>query len=449
MGGRRISLATLILAGFCLWGAMTVNVQGSAAENQTASSASKSQTQPEAESQAFHLHAFHANVGLDCDTCHVPAKPGSVALQRPGHDQCTPCHADDFNKDIKQKLCEQCHSAFPPTSSEDLLPFPRYKNAQPIVFDFSHAKHVDPHARVDTRTGFRADCTFCHRFQDTGAFATFGNHVACASCHSKAGMKPLLSEKSATADCRGCHRPEEIENPGAAATHRALASYVVSGKYDHIKFSHAEHFKDRQGYQLDCTTCHYGISASTDLASSTLPKMTDCVNCHEVSKRIASSYRMDNCELCHINRPSGRAPDIYSSMVKPASHTESFRLHHGEDASKPGAPCFVCHLNVEPSAVGQRQCLNCHQVMIPVSHTARWKDDAHGKYAALDRTTCATCHVTDFCSRCHNETPRSHFPLPQFKNGGHAQLAMVDERSCFTCHTFANTCSECHAPTLK
>ncbi len=100
-------------------------------------------------------------------------------------------------------------------AAEDLLPFPRYANQQPIVFDFSHAKHVDPQARVDPRTGFRADCTFCHHFNASGAYASFGNHVICASCHSKAGMKPLLSDKSTKADCQGCHQPEEIENPSA------------------------------------------------------------------------------------------------------------------------------------------------------------------------------------------------------------------------------------------
>ena len=134
---------------------------------------------------------------------------------------------------------------------------------QPIVFDFSHARHVDPHTRVDARTGFRADCTFCHHFQGDGAYASFGNHLVCAGCHSKAGMKPLLSEKSTTADCRGCHRPEEIENPSVATVHRQLASFVISGKYPQIQFSHAEHFKNRDAYHLDCTTCHYGIAEST------------------------------------------------------------------------------------------------------------------------------------------------------------------------------------------
>jgi decaheme cytochrome c component MtrC/MtrF-like protein len=448
MGPRRISLASLCLASLCL-------CVGVMARGQDASAAKQAAASKQAESQAeapapFYLHAYHLKqVGLDCDACHVPEKTGSVVLQRPGHDQCTPCHADDFDKNIQQKICMQCHTAFPPTSSEDLLPFPRYKDVRPIVYDFSHAKHVDPHARVDARTAFRADCTFCHRFQGDGADASLGNHTVCAACHSKAGMKPLLNEKSTTADCRGCHRPEEIENPEAATVHRELATYVASGKYDKIKFSHALHFKEREAYHLDCTTCHYGVAASTSLTNLALPKMADCTNCHQASKTIAASYRMTNCQSCHTDAPSGPFPEVHSAIVKPATHTEGFRRHHGEEASQPGAACFVCHMNVAPTALGSQRCEACHQAMIPVSHAVRWKDDVHGKYAALDRTTCSTCHVEDFCSRCHNQTPRSHLPLAQFKAGAHAQLAMLNERSCFTCHTFADTCSECHTRTLK
>ncbi|MGH9512375.1 MAG: cytochrome c3 family protein [Terriglobales bacterium] len=444
MGLRRMSRSKLGFTSICLLMALAAKPAVSA------------QKQPGASQTPapFYLHAYHLKeVGLDCDACHVSEKAGSVVFQRPGHDQCTPCHQDDFDKNIKQKICVQCHSAFPPTSSDDLLPFPRFKNQRPIVFEFSHAMHLDPHARVDNRTGFRSDCTYCHRFEGNGDFATFGSHEVCAGCHSKAGMKPLLSAKSTTADCRGCHRPEEIENPGAATVHRDLAPFAVSGKYDRIKFSHGAHFKYRDVYHFDCTTCHYAIVASTSLASLALPKMVDCVNCHDQSHEMAKSFisprPMANCGGCHLDGQSGALREVYSDVVKPPSHTEGFRFHHEAAASMPGAPCFVCHSQVEPSAVGQHQCMSCHQAMLPVSHTARWRDDLHGKYAALDRNTCSECHVTDFCSRCHNETPRSHFPLAQFKAGAHAQLAMLNERSCFTCHTFADTCSECHSKGIR
>lgn len=173
--------------------------------------------------------------------------------------------------------------------------------------------------------------------------------------------------------------------------------------------------------------------------------MIDCVGCHETAKMMPAQFRMSNCQTCHVDKESSAMPASHTRYVKPAFHTESFRTHHEGEASAADAKCFVCHTNVAPASGPKRQCLSCHQVMLPASHTARWRDDVHGKYAAMDRYACATCHQADFCSRCHNELPRTHVPLPQFKNGGHAMLAKLNERSCFTCHTYQDTCSKCHA----
>jgi hypothetical protein len=398
-------------------------------------------------SKEFFIHAFHSEKlgGLECSLCHTPVKEGSVVLKRPGHEQCMTCHADDFEKDIKQIVCAQCHTAFPPTGASDLQPFPRYKSTRAILFQFSHHQHVDQKARINPATGFRADCTFCHKFDEQGTFAKFPGHAECAQCHSKPGMKPALTASLDAAGCRGCHTPEEIENPGFTHQRRMIAPVAVSGKYVDMKFSHIAHFKVKEQFGINCTTCHYAIPRSTSLADLSLPRMLDCVECHDTSKSMAAEFRMSNCSTCHADTVRGlNAPASHVRDVKPAFHTESFRMHHSEEASAPNAKCFVCHQNLEPSLQAKSQCIACHEVMKPASHTALWKDDIHGKYAALDRTTCATCHTADYCSRCHNELPRSHVPLPIFKGGGHAAPAMLDMRACFTCHTFQNTCSECH-----
>jgi hypothetical protein len=399
----------------------------------------------------FFIHAFHADKlgGLECSLCHTAVKDGSVELKRPGHDQCMACHSDDFN-DVKQIICAQCHKNFPPDGATDLFQFPRYKSTRAILFEYSHAKHVDQKARINPATGFRADCTFCHKFDEQGIFAKFPGHAQCAACHSKPGMKPKLDASLDAEGCRGCHTPEEIENPGFTETRRMIAPVTVSGKYVDIKFSHIAHFKEKDQFRINCTTCHYAIPRSTSLANLTLPRMLDCVECHDTSKIIPAEFRMTNCTTCHADTAAGlNVPVSHVRNVKPAFHTATFRIRHSEEASSPDAKCYVCHQNVTASSAGQAQCTGCHQVMKPVSHTARWKDDLHGKFASIDRTTCSTCHAADTCSRCHNELPRSHQPLPVFAGGGHAGPAMLDIRACFTCHTFQNTCSECHTQGLS
>lgn len=266
-------------------------------------------------------------------------------------------------------------------------------------------------------------------------------------------MQPNLSATSTTADCRGCHTPEEIENPGFTQERRMIAPHVASGKLVNLKFTHVAHFKSREQYNLNCTTCHYAIPQSTGLENLPLPKMVDCVSCHDNDKTIPAAFRMSNCQTCHINAEGGAAPGSHTRYVKPDFHTESFRRRHDQEASAPGAKCFVCHTNVTaPTKVletaaatnSSNQCAACHVVMRPASHTARWKDDLHGKFVENDRTSCALCHTADSCSRCHNEVPSSHEPLALFKAGAHQRLALLNERSCLTCHTFQNTCAECH-----
>jgi hypothetical protein len=408
---------------------------------------------PAAPQKPFFIHAFHKEqLGgtLECSLCHVAVKEGSVELKRPGHDQCMACHSDDFNKELKQKVCEQCHTEFPP-SGDDLVAFPRYKGSRAILFEFSHALHVDSKARVDAKTGFRADCTFCHKFDPQGKFATFPGHTQCATCHSKPGMKPQLTAELNSDGCRGCHTPEEIENPGFTEARRFAGPHTtVTGKYVNIDFSHVAHFREKDRLSLNCTTCHYAIPTSTRIADLTLPKMLDCVQCHDAARAVPAAFRMSNCDTCHVDPVKPQAvPNSHTVNVKPDFHTEAFRQHHEGEASAPNAKCFVCHPNVMPSAAARVQCDNCHAVMKPKNHTARWKDDLHGKFVALDRTTCATCHTASYCSDCHNELPRSHNPLPLFKAGAHAFPAKLDLRSCFTCHTFQNTCSECHVNQIR
>ena len=140
---------------------------------------------------------------LTCDGCHVADKDGSVVLNVPDTTVHV-CHQEDFDKQ-KASMCAPCHSTFPPKDSSDLIPYPLYKKERAMLFQFSHAQHIDPQGRIDPQTHSRADCSFCHQLDSEGAFATFPTHPQCAACHSKAGMKPLLSPNSVTADCRGCH----------------------------------------------------------------------------------------------------------------------------------------------------------------------------------------------------------------------------------------------------
>ena len=120
--------------------------------------------------------------------------------------------------------------------------------------------------------------------------------------------------------------------------------------------------------------------------------MIDCVQCHDSARAVNADFRMQNCKVCHADNVtvSTSLPNSHTENVKPDFHTEAFRLHHEAEASAPDSKCYVCHQNVSATAGAKYQCDNCHEVMLPRSHTSRWKDDLHGKYVALDRTSCTT-----------------------------------------------------------
>ncbi len=367
----------------------------------------------------FALHSFHAaKLGrLDCNLCHLPAARGSVELKRPGHAQCQLCHAEAFRRPVAARICAACHQL------ADEAALSAYPRGHRLLAAFSHDRHADPKARIDPASGARADCGFCHKLAADGAHQRIPGHTQCAACHARPGMRPELNGFVRTANCRGCHAPEKLEQTSAPVPRLP------------IRFSHASH-------RVDCGSCH------ADFAK--LPRMADCAGCHESSRRVSAALRMSKCDACHQEtaRP-GAIITSFSRSARPASHNGAFRVHHEDAASAAGANCFACHQNVVASAAARNQCVACHMTMKPASHTARWKDDIHGKYAALDRATCATCHSSESCSRCHNELPRSHVPLPVFKAGGHAGLAMMNTRACFTCHTFQNTCTTCHVNSLR
>ena len=107
------------------------------------------------------------------------------------------CHSDDFNTTLKQKVCEQCHTSFPPTGADDLVAVPPLQgNPRHPVHSFRTQQHVDPKARIDAKTGFRADCTFCHKFDPKGLFATFPAHEAVRHLPLQAGHEAAADRRT-------------------------------------------------------------------------------------------------------------------------------------------------------------------------------------------------------------------------------------------------------------
>jgi hypothetical protein len=142
-----------------------------------------------------------------------------------------------------------------------------------------------------------------------------------------------------------------------------------------------------------------------------------------------------------------RFPRDYEEVAErqPEDHTPIFRVRHEAAARSKDAKCSYCHQGLSGST--RDSCHDCHAVMRPRSHTARFSSAIHGRLAAADATKCAVCHEVDYCTACHQIAPENHFPIDAFILK-HNRAARANPRSCLTCHTYEATCVQCHASEL-
>lgn len=247
--------------------------------------------------------------------------------------------------------------------------------------------------------------------------------MECITCHEQAevsetGRDDLLPSKMV---CTNCHEEEEIGDP-------ALLSRVEDYS---VKFSHQMHL----AAGLDCQSCHAGVEQKEIVGDYVLPRMTDCMSCHE-SRAVSV-----DCQTCHL-------PD---EKLLPASHTANFIHNHG-DMARLGAvemsanmDCATCHK--------QQFCQDCHEgdnldrLTHPLNYEFTHALDAQGK-----ERDCAVCHTErSFCIDCHSANqvmPHDHTVgwTNRFDGGRHRVAALNDMDACIACHeqNAQQICQPCH-----
>ena len=363
-------------------------------------------------------HAAHAK--LACTACHDGDK-------QPGHDHapCDTCHRAAFLA-APGPLCQVCHTQVTPAPlSAPLKPYPSTDAWQAEPTRFSHRAHLDA-ARMEARVGFHVTCTDCH--VRNGALAR-PDHATCARCHAP---EASLAGAPAMTDCAGCHEPS-----------RRLRTRARLIRGD-LHFDHASHRRDVRGTPIRCEECHPQSASATGYDDHPAPRIEVCVRCHDDTDRTPSTLRMRECQVCHSEQretltrlaPRNHLP----ATDKPLDHTLAFRRDHADAAEHDAARCATCHTQM--SGNPKDACDECHQTMRPADHTIMFRELDHGSEATADRERCARCHVTEFCTACHMQRPRSH-GFPGSFTTDHGPLARIDVRACLTCHQ-ESECTACH-----
>jgi hypothetical protein len=381
------------------------------------------------------IRAFQGR-GLSCADCHPADAVRAGKVARPGgndHYPCDVCHKDEFYKP-PGAFCRNCHATVDPTQkgATTMQPYPERGVRRVLGSAFSHKVHLDKGA-MDGKVGFHVDCADCHKRDAQSRDPLQPTHAECARCHS---AREGALAKLDMGNCQGCHITRDVD--------------LERGRKfikDDLVFAHATHETDATGAPIRCDTCHDQVVNSRNREDVTKPAMQRCATCHEDAARTPSRVRMANCGVCHTAITAGVAPRSHmvgpgGDGIAPEDHTLAFRRDHGAAASAPDAHCASCHTGLSGSP--RDSCNECHATWAPRDHNLGWRDDTHGREAAIERERCAACHSAEFCTACHSVPPRSHQPLGQFAGGGHAEIARFDLRSCFACHTMEDTCARCH-----
>ena len=174
--------------------------------------------------------------------------------------------------------------------------------------------------------------------------------LACTTCHQAAATSTNITDNLLPDGqvCKTCHK--QVEIPAPPQLHIA-------------KFSHAQHLKmgnaapviaaaiDAKTYLSPpgdirrhlngtnpCEACHRGLQESDKVTQDALPRMADCLVCHNVIDM------PDSCEKCHGKGAS----------LKPANHAPDFLdTHTSGKLGLDKTTCAVCH--------GRKfTCLGCH-----------------------------------------------------------------------------------------
>lgn len=262
----------------------------------------------------------------------------------------------------------------------------------------------------------------------------------CAGCHSGITSGDTATMFPTKAVCAQCHN----------GTDERLVRWAgYSWQPTNLKFSHTAHEVESsaKGNPAVCANCH-GLQAGHDTAwmHVAAPSPDACLACHQAPEHLAASA---NCTTCHL--PLTQVPALPASAIaafpKPPWHSDSnFLAAHAPTTAASAAQCAICH--------ARESCARCHPnadqlpaiqalasdprvasltkgrvgvYFTPASHEVGDWASEHGKDAAANYRTCASCHTQSSCRACHRgDLGRSAISkLPQAKSGRAPGIVLV------------------------
>jgi hypothetical protein len=314
---------------------------------------------------------------------------------------------------------------------------------------FEHAEHVPL---------FPGSCTTCHLGAADSSAPFWPDPARCTACHD------------------GVVQPRVVWTPPGTVPP------------SNLRFTHPAH-RAATADSVRCMQCHTLADSGRTVVRRLV---SQCMDCHQPGKEHLSVAN-EQCGTCHLPLAEARglSRDAVARFPVPEWHkTKGFGLGgHGELAEAKGADgrttvapscatchardfCVNCHVNapeiaaIRALAPDDRSLVHGFSFAAPASHSASNFVAAHGREAARNPASCASCHTQSSCATCHvgSSLPRPVTAMPQPGSGraagaqvtrrppashvasfreGHGREASAAPRTCATCHVQTD-CLSCH-----
>jgi hypothetical protein len=276
---------------------------------------------------------------------------------------------------------------------------------------------------LDSTAGLHASaCGACHTDYVEGSRQASHAGVHCLSCHLESGAWSVPGFK---VQQWFVMYPAQIAGTPPPPAREVSRSACLSCHEDQV----APGIVERGGLRIahatcaptpeKCVGCHGGVSHGTVVRWSGQPEMDACVACHRSRSAPAQ------CDTCHEGR-----------LEVERLRRGPWRVTHGPEWSSTHAmgsykTCATCHTT--------DFCVKCHQV--PVPHPKAF-GSTHGSFAKAPDASCESCHTTQsFCEECHG----IDMPHPDGFLAGHKdQTSGLEDPVCYPCHE-TKGCTICHA----
>ncbi len=167
-----------------------------------------------------------------------------------------------------------------------------------------------------------------------------------------------------------------------------------------------------------CDGCHATVAHGDVSRWPREPVMEECIACH------LSSGAVNECDSCHLGKNETERLAVGPWQV---THGITWRDMHGMGSI---SYCGTCHPD--------DYCVKCHGLKLP--HPADF-GRTHGGQALQPEASCDLCHdVQVVCEGCHG-LPMPH---PESFLSEHSSVAeSIDDETCATCHR-SEGCMRCH-----